>query len=166
MNPPPRLAPDPAAALSLPHEHPPTAAPCPSGPGMSPLSGLRLAIALGGLVPVSAGLAGALLGPAMLEPASFASPAAAAAADSHFRYLSGLLLGLGLGFWSTLPDPARHTARFRLLTAVVVLGGLARLLGLILHGDPGGPMLAALGMELVVTPLLCLWQGRLAGSRA
>lgn len=133
---------------------------------MNPILGLRLAIGLGGLVPVSAGLAGVLLGTAMFAPLLAAMPSAEAAADSHIRYLSGLLLGLGLGFWSTLPDPARHTARFRLLTAIVVLGGLARLLGLVLHGNPGGPMLAALGMELVVTPLLCLWQGRLAGSRA
>lgn len=128
---------------------------------MTALAALRLAVALGGLVPVSAGLAGALLGPGMLGP-EVVSPAA----DSHYRYLSGLLLGLGLGFWSTLPDPRRHTGRFRLLTAIVVLGGLARLLGLVLHGAPGGPMLAALGMELGVTPLLCLWQARLAARPA
>ena len=126
---------------------------------MTGANGLRIAIALGGLVPVAAGLAGALAGPAMLGDAG-----GTAEADSHFRYLSGILLGIGLGFWATLPDPARHTARFRLLTAIVVLGGLARLLGLVLHGDPGRPMVAALGMELVVTPLLCLWQARVAAA--
>jgi hypothetical protein len=116
----------------------------------------RLAVAVGGLVPVLAGLGGMLAGPAML------GAEAGADEDSHFRYLSGLLLGIGLGFWSTLDDPARHAGRFRLLTAIVVLGGVGRLFGLMVRGVPGTPMLAALVMELVVTPLLCLWQARLA----
>ena len=120
------------------------------------LLGFRIAVALGGIVPVSAGLAGVLVGPAMVG-----GLAGATDADSHLRYLSGLLLGIGLGFWSTIPDPLRHGGRFRLLTAIVVLGGLGRLLGLWLQGPPGAPMLAALGMELVVTPLLCLWHSRL-----
>ncbi len=123
---------------------------------MKGLLGFRLAVGLGGLVPVLAGAGGVLAGPAMLGAESGADE------DSYFRYLSGLLLGIGLGFWSTLDDPVRHTRRFRLLTAIVVLGGLGRLFGLMVRGVPETPMLAALGMELVVTPLLCLWQARLA----
>ena len=37
-----------------------------------------------------------------------------------------------------------------------------RLVGILLVGVPGGAMLFGLSMELVVTPLLCLWQGRVA----
>lgn len=107
-----------------------------------------------------AGGMGILLGPGLVGD-SGADPAA----DSHFRYLSGLLLGLGLAFWSTIPDLPGQGPRFRLLTAIVVIGGLARLLGLPLQGWPGGPMAAALGMELVVTPLLCLWQWRVSTAQ-
>jgi len=117
---------------------------------------LRLAVAGGGLVPVAAGLGGMVLGPAML------GAGAPLALDSHFRYLSGLLLAIGLGFWSTIPRIAQHSARFRLLTLVVVCGGLGRLYGMLTHGMPGLPMRAALAMELVITPLLCLWQARIA----
>jgi len=111
-------------------------------------------------VPVFAGTAGLVLGPQMASAGLGADWDAAL--DSHFRYLSGLLLGIGLGFWSTIPALPSRTARFRLLTAIVVLGGLARLAALPGQGWPGGPMAAALVMELVVTPLLCLWQARVA----
>ncbi|HEV7439123.1 MAG TPA: DUF4345 domain-containing protein, partial [Methylobacterium sp.] len=47
---------------------------------------------------------------------------------------------------------------------VVALGGLARLLGLYLTGLPSLTMLAALGVELGLTPLLCLWQARVAAQ--
>ncbi|MDO9502404.1 DUF4345 domain-containing protein [Falsiroseomonas sp.] len=119
-------------------------------------------MALGGCVPVFAGTAGLVLGPGMASGGAFAAAPWDAALDSHFRYLSGLLLGIGLGFWSTIPALPARTARFRLLTAIVVLGGLARLAALPGQGWPGGPMTAALVMELVITPLLCLWQGRVA----
>lgn len=121
---------------------------------------LQRVVALAGLVPVLGGLWGVLFGQAGLGGGAFD-----VSTDSHFRYLSGLLLGIGLLFWSTIPGIATKTSLFRFLTMVVVLGGLARLLGLWLTGVPSLVMLAALGMELVVTPLLCLWQMRVA-SRA
>jgi hypothetical protein len=117
---------------------------------------LRLAVLLGGCVPVGAGLAGVWLGLGMLDTAGDT------AADSHFRYLSGLLLAIGLGFWSCIPTLPQRTARMRLLTAIVVLGGLARLYGVLRQGWPDAPMLFGLAMELLVTPLLCAWQSRLA----
>jgi hypothetical protein len=121
---------------------------------------LQIAVAIGGLVPVSAGLAGILLGPDLSG-----TTAASLDLDSHFRYLSGLLLGIGLAFWSTVPGIERKGTIFRLLTVIVFTGGLARLYGVFVYGLPGYPMIFALGMELVVTPLLCLWQARLASAR-
>jgi hypothetical protein len=48
----------------------------------------------------------------------------------------------------------------------VVIGGLCRLLG-VLMGDPlSQQVIAALVMELGVTPVLCLWQSRLPSRRA
>lgn len=115
---------------------------------------LQTIVALACLVPVSAGLGGILRGAELLDGNGMNL-------DSHFRYLSGLLLGIGLGFASAIPHIERHTSRIRLLTAIVVVGGSGRILGLLLEGIPNTAMLAALGMELVVTPLLCLWQYRL-----
>jgi uncharacterized membrane protein YfcA len=118
---------------------------------------LQFVVAIGSLIPIGAGLAGVMLGPAMVDAAGMPI-----AAESHYRYLSGLLLGIGVGFVTTLPRIERRTARFRLLTAIVVIGGLGRLLSLLLRGIPDSPMLAALVVELLVTPALALWQSRVA----
>ena len=83
-------------------------------------------------------------------------------ADSHFRYLSGLLLAIGLCFWRLVPTIEREGPAARMLAFIVVIGGLARLASLIGHGLPSLAMLGGLAMELVVTPLLCLWQMRVA----
>ena len=109
------------------------------------------------LVPVAAGAAGVLLGPAAFAPETVP----AVDLDSHLRYLSGLFLALGLAFWTTVPGIARKTARFRLLAALVVGGGLARLFSLLVAGTPSAGHIAGLGLELVVVPLLVLWQSRI-----
>ena len=110
---------------------------------------LQLAVAIAGVVPVLAGLWGVVAG--LGFPGD--------SIDSHHRYLSGLLLAIGLGFWWTVPDIQRQGAVFRLLTILVVFGGLARL-GAALAGGGGTGVYGPLIMELVVTPGLSLWRER------
>lgn len=121
---------------------------------------LQQAVGLAAVIPVAAGLYGVLFGHALTDENVSIS------GDSHFRYLSGLLLAIGLCFWSTIPGIEEKTDRFRMLTVLVVLGGLARLLGLALTGIPSFFMLGGLVMELLVTPALCLWQTRVANRHA
>ncbi len=113
-------------------------------------------------VPLSASLAGIVMGPATFG----ATDAAAAGLDSHFRYLSGLFLGIAIGFVSCIPGIETKGARFRALTACVVLGGLARAGSWAAVGMPEWPHLAGLGFELVATPALAFWQARLQRGRA
>ena len=118
---------------------------------------LQQAVGLAAIVPVSAGLYGVLFGHSLTGDTGV-SPSA----DSHFRYLSGLLLGIGLCFWSTIPSIEEKTGRFRLLAVIVVLGGFGRLIGLWFTGLPSLYMIGGFFMELVVTPILCLWQTRIS----
>lgn len=121
---------------------------------------LQQAVAILGIIPVAAGLFGVLFGQALTGDAVSIS------AESHFRFLSALLLGIGLCFWSTVPSIELRTNRFRLLTLLVVIGGLGRLVGLMLTGLPSLFMLGGLFLELIVTPALCLWQTHVANRYA
>lgn len=121
---------------------------------------LQAAIALGCLSPFWFGLKGIVEGPAMLvgvEPGQ-------AAPDllSHYRYLSGLFLGIGVALLSCLPAIERRTERFRWACAALILGGLARALGLSWGDAPSAAHHVALAAELCLVPLLVLWQARVA----
>jgi hypothetical protein len=118
---------------------------------------LQVVIAIAGLVPVGAGALGALR-PELLD---LAGPPHAL---THLGYLSGLLLGIGLCFWSLIPGIERQSRAFSLLAAIVVVGGLARGLLAIRLGVGGLSVLLPLVMELGVTPLLWAWQRRVARS--
>jgi Domain of unknown function (DUF4345) len=118
---------------------------------------LQATVAALALVPILTGLAGIAYGAGAFDR----HLAPSLNGDSHVRYLSGLILAIGLSFWSTVPRIEAQGERFRLLTALVLVGGLARLYALARYGLPGAPMQAALVMELVVTPGLAIWRERL-----
>jgi uncharacterized membrane protein YfcA len=126
-------------------------------PGINEARLLKIAVVAACLIPITAGGAGVLLGPAMVG-----IDTAPIAAESHYRYLSGLLLSIGVLFLTTVPRIERSTTRFRLLTIIVIVGGLCRLLGSLLNRNVDASSLFALGMELGVTPALLLWQARVA----
>jgi len=117
---------------------------------------LQAAAAIACLVPLAAGTAGVVRG------AAFAGGPPLADLDSHFRYLSGIFLGVGVAFASCVPAIERRGARFRMLGAFVIAGGLARLLSLVEVGVPSAGHRFGLTMELGVVPLLLLWQARVA----
>jgi hypothetical protein len=110
---------------------------------------LQIAVALAAGVPVLVGMWGVLAG--VGAPGAFA--------DSQYRYLSGILTGVGFGFWAMVPGIEKRRWPFRLLGGIVVLGGMARL-GALLASGGSQAVWAALAMELIVTPILVLWRER------
>ena len=123
---------------------------------------LQCAIAMAACVPICAGALGMLVGASAFDPTMTLDTPSALTLDSHVRYLSGLLFGVGITFWWMVARIERHTTPVRILTLLVFIGGLARLSANFTHGAPSLPMQLAIGMELIVTPLLCLWQTRIA----
>lgn len=82
--------------------------------------------------------------------------------DSHFRYLSGIFAGMLAVYASCIPRIEHKGARLRLMVALTVAGGCARLVSLAMVGPPSTGHLAGLGIELGVAPLILLWQARVA----
>jgi hypothetical protein len=121
---------------------------------------LQAVVAALALVPVLAGVAGVLIGPDFLG----IDPPWPRDLDSHFRYLSGVLLAMGVAWWSCVPAIDRKTERFRLLAFLTFTGGLARLLSLDLAGAPGAGHLVGLAIETLAVPALTLWQARIAAT--
>jgi hypothetical protein len=119
---------------------------------------LQWTVALAAIVPIGAGAGGAF------EGAQFFGLEGPASADSHVRYLSGLLLGIGLIFLASVYRIERRTERFRILGAIIVLGGMVRFLAALNSGSPRTVIMFSLAMELGVTPLICAWQARVAGN--
>jgi hypothetical protein len=111
---------------------------------------LQIAIAVAGLVPVGGGLWGVLGYMAT----------AGAASTSNARYLSGLLLAIGLTFWISIPTIERRGTVVRALAAIVFVGGVARLAGAILVTGFPPEVALPLAMELGVTPLIAVWRER------
>jgi len=120
---------------------------------------LKLAVALACSVPLGAGTAGVVLGPAVFDRDIAGDHLQL---ESHFRYLSGLLLGIGIAFAASIPTIERRSELFTALSMMVVAGGLARLWALVVYDIPATPHVFALVMELTVTPLLFVWQKRVS----
>ena len=118
---------------------------------------LQAVVGVACLIPILIGIEGVLRGAAMFKIAAFPPDL-----DSHYRYLSGIFLMLGLAFASTIPAIEHQGKRFRLLGAMVIMGGLARALSWAAVGAPSLGHKLGLVMELVAVPLLMLWQARVA----
>src|ERR1700692_1660157 len=142
----------PSAAYKLP------LCPAPREPGGHAMERklLQIAFAIAGLVLVGFGLAGVFFG------ANFADLSGNVTMDSYFRFLKGMLLGIGLIYWSSIPEIERNGERILLVTFIRVLGAVPRLLAVIGHGEPTIGILVGLAGELIFAPLLWLWHSHVA----
>lgn len=120
----------------------------------------RIVVALAACPAIFAGLSGALSGACAFDRAGCAG--LDPFLRSHVHYLSGLLAAIGLSYWWTLRRPEAQSVAYRLLTAIVLIGGLARLVGLALDASSDPGVWISLALELVVAPAVCIWQARIA----
>ena len=113
---------------------------------------LRIAVALAGLVGVGLGLTGVLFG------TLYANLSGDVVLDSYVRFLKGALLAIGLIYGSCIPQVERRGEQISMVTFILVLGTLSRLLSVVGHGVPTLGIVANLIAELILVPLLWLWQ--------
>jgi len=117
---------------------------------------LQIAIFIAGLVPILMGFAGVAWG------VQFISLDDNAAVDGAVRFLSGVLLAVGVQYWISIPHIEKHGTQFSVLTFILVFGALARLSALFFSGVPGLGTFFITLVALVYVPLLWIWQRRLA----
>jgi hypothetical protein len=117
---------------------------------------LQIALALAGLLTGGFGLAGIFFG------ASFTEFSGDVVMDSYIRFLKGMLLAIGLIYWSSIAQIERHSERISLVTFILVLGAVSRLMAVIGHGVPTIGIMVGLAGELIAAPLLWAWQRRVA----
>jgi hypothetical protein len=122
---------------------------------------LQIVIFTLSLLPLTFGTLGVVFGVARFDAGAHAVNVNL---DSQFRFLSAWYLGLAALAWWIALEIEKHTALFRILCLSVFAGGLARLLSLATAGVPETRFLVVLAAELLVFPVLMLWQGRVAAA--
>jgi hypothetical protein len=80
-----------------------------------------------------------------------------ASLDSQNRFYGAQFMLVGVITWICANDLSRHATLFRLVMAVFLIGGLARLISFAIHGAPS-PLIQVLVLsELFIPPVLLVW---------
>ena len=117
---------------------------------------LQAAVAIAGFAGVFLGLTGVLFG------TMHADLSGDVVLDSYVRFGKGVLLAIGLIYWSCIPKVEQRSERISLVTFILVFGTLSRLLSVAGHGVPTLGIVLNLIAGLVLVPLLWLWQRHVA----
>lgn len=80
--------------------------------------------------------------------------------DSNLRFLGGVWLGLGLAAFWMVPRLRAQTVLFRVVWGAIFIGGLGRLLSMLVVGSPPAPFIAFTVLEIVGAPLFVAWHAR------
>jgi hypothetical protein len=116
-----------------------------------------LAVLVGalGLVALGSGVNGVVFGARDVAEPTFAH-------DSNFRFLSVFLVGAGLVLLWSLTRLAQAGTELRIVSALVFLGGCARLLSLTTAGRPNAAYIGYIAAELILPPVIIALQAAVA----
>lgn len=112
---------------------------------------LQVFSAVLGIIPVVTGLIG-LRG---LEDPLYAPVTTphAILLDTNLRFFSGLWLGLGLALLWLIPSIEKQAILFRAIWGAIFVGGIGRLLSMVVAGAPPAPFVFFTLREIIGAPL-------------
>jgi len=85
------------------------------------------------------------------------------ALDNQLRFAGGLVLTIALVlFWHVIPRIERELTLYRVFWGMGFLGGVGRLISMVIVGPPPPSLFALMVFELVGAPLFIYWQWRVA----
>ncbi|BBB98864.1 MULTISPECIES: DUF4345 domain-containing protein [Bradyrhizobium] len=117
---------------------------------------LQIATALLALVPILTGII-TMLGVSDPLYASSGVPALPVL-DSNLRFFGGVWLGLGLALIWLVPRIESEGVLFRVVWGGIFLGGIGRLLSMLMVGLPPLPFVGFTALEVIGAPLFVYWQ--------
>ncbi|MCC8973789.1 MULTISPECIES: DUF4345 domain-containing protein [Bradyrhizobium] len=117
---------------------------------------LQIATALLALVPILTGII-TMLGVSDPLYASAGVPALPVL-DSNLRFFGGVWLGLGLALLWLVPRIESESVLFRVVWGGIFLGGIGRLLSMLMVGLPPLPFVGFTALEVIGAPLFVYWQ--------
>ncbi|QIG93152.1 DUF4345 domain-containing protein [Bradyrhizobium sp. 6(2017)] len=117
---------------------------------------LQIATGLLALVPILTGII-TMLGVSDPLYASSGVPALPVL-DSNLRFFGGVWLGLGLALIWLVPRIESESVLFRVVWGGIFLGGVGRLLSIVMVGAPPIPFTGFTALELIGAPLFVYWQ--------
>ena len=121
---------------------------------------LQIATGLLGIIPVATGLLGMM---GVHDPVYVAADVPPIVLlDTNLRFFSGVWVGVGLALWWLIPTIQRQTVLFRVLWGMIFIGGIGRLLSMIMLAWPPIPFVVFTAIEIVGAPLFIWWQSRVA----
>jgi hypothetical protein len=83
--------------------------------------------------------------------------------DSNLRFYGGLSIGLGLIIFWLIPSLEKQKIIFRLISLMILIGGIGRVISMIMVGNPSTLFIIFTMLELLF-PLLIFWQNKIAPS--
>jgi len=122
--------------------------------------GLQITSAVLGAIPIVTGFVG-MTGISDTLYASLSLPASPLL-DSNLRFFGGVWLGLGVAMYCIIPNIEKETLLFRALWGMIFVGGIGRLISMLMVALPPVPFVGFTALEIIGAPLIVLWQARLA----
>ena len=123
---------------------------------------LQIVMGILGIIPLTAGLLGLLGG--VEDPRYGGGVPRIVVLDSNIRFYAGVWLGLGLTLYWLIPTIERQTVLFRVLWAMIFIGGIGRLVSMAMLGWPPARTVAFAALEIIGAPLFVWWQSRVAND--
>jgi len=121
---------------------------------------LQIVMGLLGIIPVATGLLGMMGVHDSVYVAAGVPPIVLL--DTNLRFYSGVWVGVGLALWWLIPTIERQTVLFRVLWGMIFIGGIGRLLSIIMLEWPPVPFVGFTAIEIVGAPLFIWWQSHVA----
>ena len=86
--------------------------------------------------------------------------------DSNLRFFAGIWVAMGIAMWCILPRIQWHAPVFRLIWGSIFLGGMGRVLSMLLVGMPPLPFVLFTALEVIGAPLFIWWHKQIARKYA